>query len=352
MNNAIKTYYTDMLSNNKKIDSFYPSYRISSFNIEKLAVASYLKEAMESESDIKYDSKHQNIKSYVEKMSKREREECINNFPSYMDILDSKFHTIISPKYLGPQKFWTVIASYCRAYLALVVPLLGQKVNRNCCLNILKNPKKTYEDLINSCLAYRDIDSYYKSLRKSTINPYIITTNYTPLSKIITECEENNIAYLNGRFGLFESAHDLEVIDVNCVDDAVLKEDVYFPYIFVQSGVKPIVESMQIEEYHKAIGFLNASDELIVVGYNFNSDDNHINSIIREFILKPNKKITYFKYNKDTCDKKIADVKSEIIKKLRLDWKTEQKEVMKKINIIQDVGDNLLKQFNQYISQL
>ena len=58
-----------------------------------------------------------------------------------------------------------------------------------------------------------------------------------------------------------------------------------FPYIFVQSGVKPIVEEKILMEYSKAIEYLHEVEKLIIVGYRLNFDDNHINGLIRNYVL-------------------------------------------------------------------
>ncbi|MBP5311321.1 MAG: hypothetical protein J6112_00605 [Clostridia bacterium] len=88
----------------------------------------------------------------------------------------------------------------------------------------------------------------------------------------------------------------------------------FFPYLFIQSGVKPVVERTQIEEYAKMVKFFDESDKIIVLGYRLNYDDNHINSIIRSAV-KQNKEVVYLSFN----DKKVAPLSNkEVHDKLKL----------------------------------
>ena len=47
--------------------------------------------------------------------------------------------------------------------------------------------------------------------------------------------------------------------------------DFIFPFIFIQSGVKPIVNHYQIHEFEKASNMIINSDELFVLGYGINN---------------------------------------------------------------------------------
>jgi hypothetical protein len=169
---------------------------------------------------------------------------------------------------------------------------------------IMNNPVKSHRKMWTTARQYKKDDSYYKIIREcngtSEIN--VITTNYTPLCSAITElCEKRFIAYVNGSFRWFEQAKEMRILDVTKADEDFSKKD-YFPFIFLQSGVKPIVSSVQIEEWHKAISFLKDAERLVIVGYRANCDDNHLNSIIREYILK-GKEVIYLAYDADYKEK-------------------------------------------------
>ena len=124
----------------------------------------------------------------------------------------------------------------------------------------------------------------------------VVTTNYTPICEITTNINENNIAYVHGKIGLFEAPYSLKVFDV---EKEELPNEIYFPYLFIQSGVKPVVEYNQIKEYYKMVKFFEEAERLIIVGYKINIDDHHINGLIRN--LFQDKEIVYLDY--DSFDK-------------------------------------------------
>lgn len=83
----------------------------------------------------------------------------------------------------------------------------------------------------------------------------------------------------------------------------------------IPSGVKPLICTRQIEEFHRFIEALDKSDELCVIGYRFNSEDNHINSIIGNWLRKDAKhKLIFFNYRNNIVISRLRwlyDIKSE-----------------------------------------
>lgn len=208
-----------------------------------------------------------------------------------MGVLDEKFHTLISPKELGPTNFWKVIDSYTRGYVTLVENMIKDYVENEEDLYqwILNNPKMVTNLIEKFCDENKEKETYYKIVKNSDNkeNIRIITTNYTPLIENIAEIDEHNVAYLHGKLSWFESPREWKVYDMeNCKYEELPSNELLFPYIFIQSGIKPIVEEIIINEYSKAISYLNEVDKLIIVGFRLNYDDNHINSFIRNYIIK------------------------------------------------------------------
>ena len=68
--------------------------------------------------------------------------------------------------------------------------------------------------------------------------------------------------------------------------DKFAESDIVFPFLAIRSGIKPIINSTQIKEWNKFVNDLDDSDVLIIVGYGFNNDDEHITNLIREAISK------------------------------------------------------------------
>lgn len=152
-----------------------------------------------------------------------------------------------------------------------------------------------------------DIKSYYQILKElMPINHepeehevFFATTNYTDIAEKVLG---RNITYLHGRLNWFEDYQHLMVYD--CLDDAEYQEALkhtktLVPFIMIPSGIKPIICKKQIEEFHKFIDNLDNSDVLCVLGYKFNSEDNHINSIIAEWLRISHKKLLYFNYGQE-----------------------------------------------------
>lgn len=136
----------------------------------------------------------------------------------------------------------------------------------------------------------------------------IITTNYTSICEKVVDLKEEKIAYVHGRLNLFENIKTKEIKQI----DKFKEGDIIMPYIMIPSGIKPIISPLQIEEWHKAISFIDNSKYLIILGYGINSDDEHITSIIRSFINK--KTVLFFLYNSDDDREKYINLKDDIVK--------------------------------------
>ena len=175
----------------------------------------------------------------------------------------------------------------------------------------------TYPDLFltlrNSTLGKVkfDIQSYYKILRELLDvyalkkDVYFTTTNYTEIAERVLDKE---ITYLHGNLNWFEDYEHLRVYDCKKEDDyqqALNHTERMIPFILIPSGIKPIICTRQIESFYNFVNNLNCSDILCIIGYKFNSEDNHINAIIAEWLQKKNKKLVYFNYKGDVAFRKL-----------------------------------------------
>ena len=140
--------------------------------------------------------------------------------------------------------------------------------------------------------------SYYSVLAEySGTGVPIFTTNYTHIAEDIIH---QRVTYLHGNMDWFEDYKNLTVYD--CKDESERKRaldhaDSIFPFLLIPSGVKPMICAKEILEFADLINKLDQTDTLIVVGYRFNSEDNHINSIICDWLRQPNKQMIYLNYN-------------------------------------------------------
>lgn len=138
----------------------------------------------------------------------------------------------------------------------------------------------------------------------------IITMNYTHFAQDMVGVEEDSVAYPHGRLEWFE---EIETKNVKIIDKHNDKS-VIFPFIFVQSGVKPVVSAVQIKEYKKIVDFLTYAEDVYIIGYGLNSDDEHIINLLRERETE-GKRITFFAHtDKDVNNIKRCFQNSNVIK--------------------------------------
>ena len=242
--------------------------------------------------------------------------ELVVRYPNYMGVLDERFHTLIHPRSFGVYRFWSVLAIYTYAYLIIARDILREsRAPYNTYEGILNDPAGTCREILRTIEEeerYKK-DSYYSVLKEAVREEAkVITTNYTPILEKVAGIDHSWIAYIHGKLSLFESAYRLQVYDVADKNfQEHFKKDILFPYIFIQSGIKPVVEQRQLEEYARTLDILKSIDELVILGYKINYDDNHLNSLLGSFALG-GKGITYFAYDDPDCSR------DDICGKLRL----------------------------------
>lgn len=110
------------------------------------------------------------------------------------------------------------------------------------------------------------------------------------------------MVYLHGKLTWFEDLQNLTVYDITNEEECLLankmaNERMLMPFILIPSGVKPLVCVRQIEEFLKFIAALKESDQLCIIGYHFNSEDNHVNAIIGDWLRAEKKhRLIYFNW--------------------------------------------------------
>lgn len=138
-----------------------------------------------------------------------------------------------------------------------------------------------------------------------------ITTNYTSIAQKIIDLQPEEIAYLHGKLTLFEELETKRIAGITEVD----RKKTVFPYLLVQSGVKPIISGEQMKEFAKATEWISESEHLLIIGYGINSDDEHITNFLRER-LHNKKAIKVFVYSEKKGDEKWLKETSRIKKEL------------------------------------
>lgn len=122
---------------------------------------------------------------------------------------------------------------------------------------------------------------------------FAINLNYTSFAQKMIGLDDDHMAYLHGRLCLFEELVSKKIGQLSQLDSTAT----VFPYLLVQSGVKPIISPSQILEFGKARQWVNDSDLVIVIGYGVNADDEHISSYLR-WRISNNKQIKCFIHKK------------------------------------------------------
>lgn len=128
---------------------------------------------------------------------------------------------------------------------------------------------------------------YYDDLKNQSVFEIetIATTNY--INELIeTKLQREDIVFLNGSIEDYYDPYLNTIISKSKYNGY---EHFAVPLIFTQSGTKPMTSidmSIKYVEYYKK---LQESDFICSVGFGFNTDDEHINGIIRTAIERDHK---------------------------------------------------------------
>lgn len=231
--------------------------------------------------------------------------------------LDAYFHTLIDPKKYGEINFSKVFNYYWKCYFTIVEALLRHfKSLNNDSLkwvdSYFQDNELQYEKVLKEIVSFtRKLygteipeescqTTYYHLIQEKVkeINERVpdsvelkgaITTNYSNLCEKIMGLCSGRVAYINGQLRYFEFPEILEVRDASKFksnSDGFGNEHLFFPFIFGQSFVKPIVHPVQIKEFRKMDLILRRSNCLVVLGYGMNEDDNHLNAYLHDYLTK------------------------------------------------------------------
>lgn len=130
----------------------------------------------------------------------------------------------------------------------------------------------------------------------------IATTNYNTL---IDEIINKEIYHLNGATNMYYDPYLNRIGEESVLN----KHKTHFlvPLIFTQSGTKPMTSIDMSLKYVEVYQKYKASDYIIIVGFGFNPDDEHINGILRTLIDVDHKKIIVIDVDDKIDSHKIAE---------------------------------------------
>lgn len=186
-------------------------------------------------------------------------EDIFSSVLDYKSLIDSNWHYLYCPK-----DEW---AKFCKISIFLLT--VKNYINQNPPSSI--SDKGYYDDLKDS------IDKSKLKIAK------IATTNY---NKIIIDKLNEDITYLNGSIEQWYDPY-LNKIDTK----EKLKGKFIVPLLFTQSGTKPMTSIFKSCEYVDLYREWKKADCIVIVGFGFNKDDEHINGIIRTLVNDDDKKV-------------------------------------------------------------
>lgn len=221
--------------------------------------------------------------------------ELVASCIDYQALLDEYYRYLFSPK-ANWAKF-TRIASFLYGIWQYIK-------NRQDCFDITKDIGY-----------YHDLKNDFDKLHIKAIG----TSNYTNfLEKILPSSIHDSIYHLNGK--LSEYIHPYS----NKVSENERLEEIKIPFIFSQSGIKPMVDIEILKRYTDFYEKMLRSSLVISLGFSFNIDDSHISNIFRSYIENnASGRILILHYSQ--CFDDINTVKSTYLEKLRIQTANEDR---------------------------
>lgn len=228
------------------------------------------------------------------------------------DTLDEKFNSLRNNDLDLDNNAKRVIVAYWNVYLLIFTKLYGISADKELSyekiFEILE--KNSFEEEIKAKIKEK---CYYNILKKSNLeyndDYFISTANYT---SILGETfGDEKISWLHGRLNWFEDLKTLRVYDCTKEKDTILENikngHTVIPFILISSGVKPLICKKQIRQFSKFIDDLEKCNRLVTIGYRFNSEDNHINSIVGEWLsTNKNNQLISYSFNNNIDMKKLS----------------------------------------------
>lgn len=206
----------------------------------------------------------------------------------YKTLIDANWHYLYSPS--------TDWAKFCKICIFL--------------LNVRDYITKM------ACSAKPEAKHGYYNVLKESIDEKkfevsaVATTNY---NRFISDILRIEVAFLNGST---ETWYDPYLNRIGTKSELTTSENhILVPLMFTQSGTKPMTSIEMSMKYVDTYTQWKNSDRVIIVGFGFGTDDEHINGILRTLIDVDNKEITVVTLDKHQSDDAIA---KDIARKLKV----------------------------------
>ena len=241
-----------------------------------------------------YDLQNGNVSEILSAVSQQVLENIFTTVLDYQSLIDSHFRYLFSPR-TEWAKFSKMVI-FLRATRDYIVEQLGE-----------------IGDLPNSGY-YHDLEKCNQlGLEISAIG----TSNYNSLIERISQdlgFEIPSVQHLNGGVTDYYNPYKNSVISESDPDQ-VPESQILVPFVLTQSGLKPLTSVDMSRRYVGLYDEYVDSDRLVVVGYGFNIDDSHINSLFRKLIEEERKPMVWICSDKDGF---AESQKRDLVKRLRI----------------------------------
>lgn len=230
------------------------------------------------------------IVSIFGELLKATLEDLFSEALDYQALIDSHYRYLYKP-----HAEW---AKFCKISIFLYTA-------RN---YIVNGAKECLETIHQGSGYYHDL---LKIEQKAAVISSIGTTNYNNLiERVVTTAKA---IHLNGNV---DDYYDPYSNKIQTLTAEQLKEQdrILVPFIFTQSGIKPLTSVEMSRKYVKLFDGYKESDVIVVVGFAFNGDDGHINGLFRELLDEHGKKIVVICLKSEKTD---DELKKDYRRRLR-----------------------------------
>jgi len=206
----------------------------------------------------------------------------------YQKLIDNHYRYLYCPK-----KEWAKFTKMV-VFLEIAKDYISQNLG-----NIKTNQEGYYNDLLS-----------INDLEITSIG----TSNYNNIIEIVSPkiAEKQNIIHLNGSVKDLYNPYKNNIEKIG-TDSTSQEKQILVPFLLTQSGIKPLTSVEMSRRYVDLFDSFKNSDAIISIGFGFNQDDGHINSLFRELIEVYNKKLIVVDISADE-----SKTQKEIKKKLRV----------------------------------
>lgn len=230
------------------------------------------------------------IVSIFGELLKATLEDLFSEALDYQALIDSHYRYLYKP-----HAEW---AKFCKISIFLYTA-------RN---YIVNGAKECLETIHQGSGYYHDL---LKMDAKAAVISSIGTTNYNNLiEKVVTTAQA---IHLNGNVDDYYDPYSNKIQTLNA-DQLKDQDRILVPFIFTQSGIKPLTSVEMSRKYVKLFDEYKGSDTIVVVGFAFNGDDGHINGLFRELLDEHGKKIVVICLKGDKTD---DELKKDYRRRLR-----------------------------------